>query len=149
MALHAEDPDNHSSISVHLRATDARQCFLDGLETPLRLARKKIDAAVALGSNVKIVLSGGSGKNILVQANLQQACAQLKIDDPFLFYEAVGEKEYVDWKLEISKRPGNEYVANMFASTALSISAKEPHLRRLIISRCKNLLTGALLSVSK
>ncbi|KAJ0331290.1 hypothetical protein COL5a_002829 [Colletotrichum fioriniae] len=54
---------------------------------------KKIDAAVALGSNVKIVLSGGSGKNILVQANLQQACAQLKIDDPFLFYEAVGEKD--------------------------------------------------------
>lgn len=103
MVLHAEDPDNHGSISVHLRATDARQCFLDGLETPLRLARKKIDAAVALGSNVKIVLSGGSGKNALVQANLQQVCAQLKIDGPFLFYEAVGEKEYVDWNLEISQ----------------------------------------------
>ncbi|KAL2875821.1 hypothetical protein SGCOL_008968 [Colletotrichum sp. CLE4] len=93
MVLHAEDQTNHSSISVHLRATDARQCFIDGLEAPLRLARKKIDAAVALGSNVKIVLSGGSGKNSLVQANLQQACTQLKIDEPFLFYEAVGEKD--------------------------------------------------------
>ncbi|KAI3534380.1 hypothetical protein CSPX01_12149 [Colletotrichum filicis] len=111
MVLHAEDPDNHGSISVHLRATDARQCFLDGLETPLRLARKKIDAAVALGSNVKIVLSGGSGKNVLVQANLQQVCAQLKIDEPFLFYEAVGEKD----SFNISKGAALAAVDNIMA----------------------------------
>ncbi|OHE93545.1 hypothetical protein CORC01_11142 [Colletotrichum orchidophilum] len=93
MILHTDDPKDNRSIAIHLRGSDAKQCFLDGLEEALNLAREKIAEAVALTSNVKIVLSGGSGKNSLVQADVQHACAELGIDKPFLLYEAVSEKD--------------------------------------------------------
>ncbi|KAK7457635.1 hypothetical protein Landi51_01768 [Colletotrichum acutatum] len=69
------NPDDEQQIcSVNISLNESKSCFWRAMGEPLKLAERKIAEAVSLNAHVKVVLSGGSGKNSAVQARLNMAC---------------------------------------------------------------------------
>ncbi|KAK1471614.1 hypothetical protein CTAM01_16505 [Colletotrichum tamarilloi] len=89
MSLSSTNPYNQrEKYSVFLEKELAEKFFRAGLEEPIKLAEKKIAEAFSLSSTrVRVVLSGGSGKNSVVQARLESACKSHDIPAPYCFYE--------------------------------------------------------------
>ncbi|KAK1484803.1 hypothetical protein CCUS01_15455 [Colletotrichum cuscutae] len=94
MRLNSEDTRNNmKKYCVELGKPQAERCFWDALKQPILLAEKKIAEAASLSSQVKIVLSGGSGKNSVIQARLKLKCKSHKIPEPYCLYENLGRED--------------------------------------------------------
>ncbi|KAK1671755.1 hypothetical protein BDP55DRAFT_287153 [Colletotrichum godetiae] len=94
MRLTADDTRNNmQKYTVDIPKSHAERFFWEALKQPILLAEKKIAEAASLGSQVKIILSGGSGKNSVVQAWLQTKCRSHGIPDPCCLYENLGKED--------------------------------------------------------
>ncbi|KAK1460010.1 hypothetical protein CMEL01_03009 [Colletotrichum melonis] len=81
------NPDDEQQIcSVNISLNESKSCFLRAMGEPLNLAERKIAEAVSLSAHVKVVLSGGSGKNSAVQARLNLACRRYGLSEPSTMY---------------------------------------------------------------
>ncbi|OHE93535.1 hypothetical protein CORC01_11132 [Colletotrichum orchidophilum] len=85
--------EGHLSYSVCLPKHSAENCFWNALAGPIKLAEKKIAEAVTLSSRVKVVLSGGSGKNTVVQARLRSACERLGVSHPYCMNQKLAKED--------------------------------------------------------
>ncbi|KXH27030.1 hypothetical protein CSIM01_12605 [Colletotrichum simmondsii] len=87
MYLTCPNPDDKQQIcSVNISLNESKSCFLRAMGEALNLAERKIAEAVSLSAHVKVVLSGGSGKNSAVQARLNLACRRHGLSEPSTMY---------------------------------------------------------------
>ncbi|KAI8168836.1 hypothetical protein KHU50_006115 [Colletotrichum sp. SAR 10_65] len=86
--------DLTSVRTLNIRREDVKTCFKAALDGPIDAAKEKIAEACSMSEgNVKVVVSGGSGKNSVLQAFVRQACKDEGISHPYFFYENAGAHE--------------------------------------------------------
>ncbi|KAF6806291.1 hypothetical protein CSOJ01_08950 [Colletotrichum sojae] len=93
--MHAPNTNGvQEDIEISINPKRIEQCFWSALKGPVDLACEQIKLAATLDRDVRVVLSGGSGKFFAVQERLHQACAQEGLRfDLIPFYRTAGDRE--------------------------------------------------------
>lgn len=101
MNLWARAPKGYPSgeqFSITIEADEATRFFQDALRQPLNMAKEKITELKKLSktpllSDIRVVVSGGSAKNLKVQNDLEAFCRKEKVPPPQYVYETSGPFE--------------------------------------------------------
>lgn len=94
--LHSGDAyDGIEPFAVSIPYTQSKSLFTRALGESLRVAEAKITEAARLSPSARVVLSGGSGTNAVVQGRLRGACTSQGLPQPLSLYEAFDFHEFV------------------------------------------------------